>query len=209
MVALRRGHYEQVEELVAEAHGCLGTLAGSLPEAIPVIGLGLLGLAAASIMQEQFDRAAIRMRGAIDHFRAVDSAWGLSDAQAGLAAIRYCTGDIPAAATLYWESLQRAHTMNIWSVLPSSFIGLSAVAVASGQPEVAARLLGAAEGSAASLGMPIFTRDLPVRDRALDALTGALGPERLAVVREAGRGLNREAAIAEAQFVAADVMSTP
>ncbi|MDF3042831.1 MAG: adenylate/guanylate cyclase protein, partial [Thermomicrobiales bacterium] len=95
-VALRRGHYEQVEELVAEAHGRLGSLAGSRPEAIPVIGLGLLGLAAASMMQEQFDRAAIRMQGAIDHFRAADSAWGLSDAQAGLAAIRYCTGDIPA-----------------------------------------------------------------------------------------------------------------
>jgi tetratricopeptide (TPR) repeat protein len=207
-VALRRGHYEQVEELVAEAHGRLGSLAGSLPEAIPVIGLGLLGLAAASIMQDQFDRAAIRMQGAIDHFRAADSAWGLSDAQAGLAAIRYCTGDLPAAATLYWESLRRAHTLNIWSVLPSSFIGLSAVAVESGQREVAARLLGAAEGSAASLGMPIFTRDLPVRDRALAALTGALGPERLAVVREEGRALTREAAIAEARAVATAVMST-
>ena len=193
---------------MAEAHGRLSSLTGSLPEAIAVIGLGHLGLGAAAIMQEQFDRAAIRMQEAIDHFRTANSAWGLSDAQAGLAAVHYCTGDVPAAAALYWESLQRAHAMNIWSVLPSSFIGLSAVAFESGQAEVAARLLGAAEGIAASLGMPIFTRDLPVRERALDALAGALESEQLATAQEAGRALTREAAIAEAQAVAVALMSS-
>jgi predicted ATPase len=209
VLAIRRGDYARAEDLVAEAHGHLRNLADSRPEALPVIGLGFLGLGATAMMQEQFDRAAIRMQEAIDHFRAAGSAWGLSDAQAGLAAVRYCTGDIPAAATLYWESLQRAHAMSIWSVLPSSFIGLAAVAVESGQPEVAARLLGAAEGNAASLGAPIFTRDLPVRERALVALARSLGPERLASTQEAGRALSLEATVAEAKAVTEAVMASP
>jgi hypothetical protein len=160
-------------------------------------------------MQEQYDRAAIRVLKAIDHLQAAGSPWALNDAQAGLAAIRFCGGDVRAAAKLYAEILQHAHAMNIWSLLASCFIGLSAVAAASGQFEMGARLLGAAEGSAALLGAPIFTRDLPVRDRALDALKGALGSERLAAVREEGRALPLEAAITEAQAVAQAAMSSP
>jgi hypothetical protein len=50
--------------------------------------------------------------------------------------------------------------------------------------------------------VPIFPRDEPVRDRCLSALTAALGEERLAAAREAGRTLNIEQAIAQAQDVA-------
>ena len=99
--------------------------------------------------------------------------------------------------------------MNYWPLVASSLLGLSAIAVDSEQPEAGARLLGAAEGSAALLGAPIFTRDLPVRDRALDALKGGLGSERLAAVREEGRALPLEAAITEAQAVAQAAMSSP
>ncbi len=91
-----------------------------------------------------------------------------------------------------------------------SFAGFSAVAVDAGHPEVGARLLGAAEGNAASLGAPIFTRDLPVRARALIALAAALDPDRLAAAREAGGALTLEAAITEARAVAEAVIpSTP
>jgi predicted ATPase/class 3 adenylate cyclase len=208
-VAYRRGDYDQAEELAAEAYDRLSQMTDSVPDAIPVVGFVLLAHGAIATMQEQFDRAAVWLQQAIDHFQTADSAWGLSDAQAGLAAVRYFTGDIPAAAALYWESLQRAHVMSIWSVFPSSVIGLSALAVESGQPEVAARLLGAAEGSAASLGAPIFTRDLPVRERAIAAMTAALGSERLASTREVGRTLSPEATIAEAKAVAETIMSSP
>ena len=57
----------------------------------------------------------------------------------------------------------------------SSLHGLAGVAAESGQPEAGARLLGAAEGLAASLGAPAYPRDQPVRARALAALTAALG----------------------------------
>jgi hypothetical protein len=98
--------------------------------------------------------------------------------------------------------------MNFWPLVASSLLGLCAIAVESGQPEVGARLLGAAEGSAASLGTPIFTRDFSLQQRALAELMAALGSERLAAAREAGRALTKEAAITEAQAVAVAVMSS-
>ena len=125
--------------------------------------------------------------------------------QAGLAAVRYWTGDLPQAAALYLESLERSHTMNYTPLLASSLLGLSTIAVASEQPEVGARLLGAAEGSAAALGTPIFTRDIAVHDRVVSTLGAVLGAERLDAIRETGQALSREAAIAEAQAVAAAV----
>lgn len=87
--------------------------------------------------------------------------------------------------------------------------GLAGVAAASGQTEAGARLLGAAEGLASSLGAPAYPRDRPVLARALAALTAALGPERLDVTRQAGRLLAVDQAVAEAKAVAAVVMRSP
>jgi len=90
----------------------------------------------------------------------------------------------------------------------ASLHGLAGVAAESGCPEAGARLLGAAEGIASSLSAPAYPRDQPVRARALAALTAALGLERLAAARDAGRALSLEAAIAEAQAVAAADLSS-
>jgi hypothetical protein len=129
--------------------------------------------------------------------------------QAGLAAVRFWTGDLQQAAALYAESLQESHDMNYSPLVASSLLGLAAIAVDSEQPEAGARLLGAAEGSAAALGTPIFTRDFAVRERVQAALMAAIGEERLAAAREAGRALTLEAAIAEAQAIAEAVTSAP
>jgi hypothetical protein len=100
------------------------------------------------------------------------------------------------------DSLNRAWDLGITMLVASSLLGLAGVATASGWPEESARLLGAAEGSAASLGAPLFPRDQPIRERVLTALRGNLGEERLAIEREAGRALTVEQAIAKAQDVA-------
>jgi hypothetical protein len=105
------------------------------------------------------------------------------------------------------ESLERARILRQPLMVGSSLHGLAGVAAESGRPEAGARLLGAAEGLASSLGAPAYPRDQPVRARALIALTAELGEEQLATAREAGRALTLEAAIAEAQAVAEAVMS--
>jgi hypothetical protein len=168
---------------------------------VPFLTLGDLALA-----QGQVERAATHYAEAIELFRAAGSEWGLRDMQAGLAAVRYLTGDLPGAAVLYVESLQHSHALQFWAIVVSSLLGLAGIAVEAGQPEVGARLLGAAEGFAARLGATLFTRDDHVHDRVLATLRLALGEERLAVVREANRGLNIETAIAEAQAVAAEIV---
>jgi hypothetical protein len=126
--------------------------------------------------------------------------------QAGLAAVRYLTGDLPESAALYGESLQQSYLLHFWAIVVSSLLGLAGVAVDAGQPEVGARLFGATEGFVASLGATLFTRDDPVYDRVLTTSRLALGEERFAAIREIGRGLSIEEAIAEALSVAETVV---
>jgi hypothetical protein len=133
--------------------------------------------------------------------------WDLSDAQAGLGAVNVLTGDLVRAAALYRESLDRAQEQGMTVLVGSALFGLAAIASAAGQPESGAHLLGAAEGITAPLGVPLFPRDSPVRDHALAALTTALGEERLAAAREAGRALTMEAAIGEARAMAESIVA--
>jgi hypothetical protein len=98
--------------------------------------------------------------------------------------------------------------MGYTMIVASSLLGLAGIAAESGRPEAGARLLGAAEGLAASLGSPIYPRDRPVRDRGVATLVAALGPDRLAAAREAGRAMAVETAIAAA-LAAAQAVATP
>jgi hypothetical protein len=116
---------------------------------------------------------------------------------------------ITAPAALYMTHLHRAQDVGVKSLVGSALLGLAGVAAALGRPEEGARLLGAAEGSAASHGAPIFPRDRPVRDRALAALMATLGEHQLATTRAAGRALTVEEAIGEAQAVAERITASP
>jgi len=210
-LAYRRREFAWAEELLDEARRILGGLAESGPGVGSILTLGgvvpFLTLGDLALAQGQVARAATHYEEAIVLFRAAGSEWGMRDMQAGLAAVRYLTGDLPGAAALYGESLQRSHAMAFWTIVVSALLGLAGVAVDAGQPEVGARLLGATEGFAAFLGATLFTRDDPVYDRVLATLQLALGEEQLAAGREAGRFLSIESAIAEAQAVAQAVAS--
>ena len=162
-----------------------------------------------ALAQEQFDRAAKWAEASLELSQEIGNDWGIGEAHASLGAVNYCTGNHGRAAAHYMKSLDRARKLRHPLMVGSSLHGLAGVAAESGRPEEGARLLGAAEGLASSLGAPAYPRDRPVRARALAALTAALGEEQLAAAREAGRALTLEAAITEAQAVAAAVMSSP
>jgi tetratricopeptide (TPR) repeat protein len=208
-LSYRRREFARAEELLDEARSTLGGQAEPGPGVGPVLTLGgvvpFLTLGDLALAQGQVARAATQYEEAIELFRAAGSEWGLRDMQAGLAAVRYLSGDLPGAAALYMESLQRSHALHFWAIVVSSLLGLAGIAVDAGQPEVGARLLGATEGFAARLGATLFTRDDHVHDRVLSTLRLALGEERLAAIREAGQTMSIEAAIAEAQAVAEEV----
>jgi predicted ATPase/DNA-binding XRE family transcriptional regulator len=200
-VSYRRGDYPRAEELIDDANRRLSELVNSEPAAISAFSTTLLMLGDTSLAQEQFDRAARRYRERLA-FEGSQGAWGPIDARAGLAGVYFCTGNYGQAAALYLDSLNRARDLGILLLVASVLIGLAAVAATSGLSEEGAQLLGTAEAITASLGMPIFPRDQPVRDRCLSALMAALGNERLAIELEAGRRLTVEQAIAQAQDVA-------
>jgi tetratricopeptide (TPR) repeat protein len=200
-VSYRRGDYPRAEELIDDANRRLSELVNSEPAAISAFSTTLLMLGDTSLAQEQFDRAARRYRERLA-FEGSQGAWGPIDARAGLAGVYFCTGNYGQAAALYLDSLNRARDLGILLLVASVLIGLAAVAATSGLTEEGAQLLGTAEAITASLGMPIFPRDQPVRDRCLSALMAALGNERLAIELEAGRRLTVEQAIAQAQDVA-------
>jgi predicted ATPase/class 3 adenylate cyclase len=209
MLSYRQGAYGRAEALLDEAHHQLQGLASSQVHVAAEIGAALLVLGDVALAQAQFDRAANHYEAALEHFRAGDVVWTPIDALAGLAGVRYCTGDVVEAAALYAESLAQARALGATILVVTALLGLAGVAAESGRPEEGGRLLGAAEGSAAALRTPSFPRDRPVRDRAVAALTATLGEQRLAAAREAGRALTLEAAIVEAQAVAEAVMTSP
>ena len=160
-------------------------------------------------MQEQRDRAAAWYAEAIEKSKSIGNTWVMIDAQAGLGAVKVCTGNLAQAAALYRDSLDRAHDQGFMILVSSTLIGLATIAVADGQPETGAHLLGAAAGLDELIGAPLYPRDRPVRDRALAALTATLGEQRLAAAQESGRALTVEVAIAEARGVAAAILSSP
>ena len=211
-LSYRQRAFAQAEELLDEARRTLGGQTDSEPGMVPFLTFGgvvpFLTFGDLALAQGQFSRAAAHYSEAIERFRSTGSDWGWRDMQAGLAAVRYLTADLPGAAALYSESLQRSHDMHFWPIVISSLLGLAGIAVDSGQPEVGARLLGAAEGFAIRIGTTLFTRDDPVLERVRTALHSALREERLTATRDAGRAMSIEAAITEAQAVARLVMSS-
>ena len=177
-------------------------MSDTVPDAVRLSTVPFQLLGDTALAREQFDLAAARYEEAIEVTQTVGTVWSAIDAQIGLAAVNYCTGNAMRAAALYMTNLHRAQDVGVKSLVASALLGLAGVAAELGRPEEGAHFLGAAEGSAASLGAPIFPRDRPVRDRALAALSATLGEHRLATAREAGRALTVEEAIGEAKAVA-------
>jgi predicted ATPase/transcriptional regulator with XRE-family HTH domain len=202
-LAYRHGEYGQAEELTGEAYARLNQLGEDVSAALADSGFALLILGGTALVQGQFDRAASWNEAALERFYGVSNDWGIGEAQNSLGVVGYCTGNHNQAAAHYMESLDRARVLRHPLMVGSSLYGLSGVAAAIGQPVAGARLLGAAEGIVSSLGTPMYPQDQLVRARAFTALSKALGEDRLAVAREAGRALTLEAAIAEAQAVMA------
>jgi predicted ATPase/DNA-binding XRE family transcriptional regulator len=181
----RRGAYARAEELLAEVRTVLPG-GGNCDQGALMLQLpGDVALA-----QERYATAASQYQQAIACFQADGYSWGLTDAQAGLAGVQYCTGNRALAAALYAESLARAVDLNFTHLAASALLGFAGIAATTGCPEQGAHLLGAADAMLASLGAPVFPRDQPILRRAHSALTSALGEDHLTRARETGRTMS-------------------
>jgi tetratricopeptide (TPR) repeat protein len=181
----------------------------TVPNVVPEVAINLilladtaLALADTALAQRQYDRAAARYTEAFEAARAVSALWTAIDAQTGLAAVHYCTGNRVQAVARYLNTLDQAQEAGVTLLMASALLGIAGIAAESGHSEEGARLLGAAEGSTASLSAPIFPRDRPVRDRCIAALMATLGEDRLDTAREMGHRLPVEQAVVQAKAVA-------
>jgi tetratricopeptide (TPR) repeat protein len=203
-VAYREGDYSRATAQLREADRLLAGHPLAAPGALAIFGPGDVALA-----QEDFTAAALKYQEMISRLQASRYAFSLSDAEAGLAGVYFCTGRLPEAAALYSASLQRSRDRNFAPLATSALFGFAGLAAGAGQFELGARLLGAAEGMAERLGLAIFPRDLPVRNRSLTALKREMDEERLATLRGAGRTLSMDHVTQEAGNLAATLVAAP
>jgi DNA-binding CsgD family transcriptional regulator len=105
------------------------------------------------------------------------------------------TGDVAASKPRFVEALRIAREIDDRITQYVLLSLLSWHAANSGQPGVAARLLGAAETLGSSAGAGMTGPAMPHLAQANQAATGALGPAKFEVEYAAGRHMGREAAL--------------
>jgi len=118
-------------------------------------------------------------------------------------------GDLAEAKPLHTEALRIAQQID-HRVAQSYLLGaLGYRAAASGEPRLAARLLGAAEAIRTEAGTNVVEFFAPFLAQATESAIAALGASRFEAELSAGRGLSRGAAIGLALGESAQVPATP
>ena len=110
-------------------------------------------LATTLVLRGDLDAGVPMLDEALTRLREISSDWFvvLVIAQRGHAALRQ--GDLPGAARWFTETIDLARTLQHTATLLSAVTGLAGVALALGQAERAARLLGAVEAAREALGL--------------------------------------------------------
>jgi hypothetical protein len=102
------------------------------------------------------------------------------------------------AGRLYREALELRYRLGSAGRIPDFLLGLAALACAGGDPERAARLLGASDGLREVLGQALPPVDQPDYDRIVAQIRAGLPGDAFERLRAQGRALPLDAAIAEA-----------
>lgn len=105
-------------------------------------------------------------------------------------------GDYARAGELAEQGLRMALEMNNKLDIADSLAGLAGVMGATGQPERAARLLGAWEAALARMGATSQPADQPEHDRAIASLRAQLDPQTFETAWAEGRAMSLEQAVA-------------
>ncbi|MGH6914221.1 MAG: helix-turn-helix domain-containing protein [Geminicoccales bacterium] len=144
----------------------------------------------------------MRAETSLAQFRDVDHGLGTAAALNRLARLARDAGDDRREASAHHEALQLCASIGDRWAVSGPLAGLGRIAAAHGQPEVAARRVGAVDALAQAAGTDIGVDNRENHDRAAAAARIALGEERFAAFCAAGRTLRLDEAIALAAMVA-------
>ncbi len=185
-VAEDRGEFSRARSLFDETLAVGRTLGRTSWPAWTLRNLGRVAL-----LNGDLKVASGRLEEALVLFRQEDHRFGAAYVLSELADIALTRGEPGRAATLWRERL--GLTWDDYG-LSWSLVGLAAVAVAQGESERAARLLGAAEVHRERLGVVPPPSRLPLYERTLAATRAALDEDVLAAAWVEGRRLSPEEA---------------
>jgi ATP/maltotriose-dependent transcriptional regulator MalT len=120
-----------------------------------------------------------------------------------LAYVALARGDARGAVTLFFDSVDRYRAIGgDWRGLAECAVGLAVAALRFHQPELAARLFGAADATLEQLGTCISPVNRADYDRGRAELTASLTPERAARAEADGRATRLEQVLDQARSLA-------
>lgn len=152
-ITASRGEYTRAVELAAESAGMFRAL-GALNE----LGLALMAQGESQINAGLLDDAQATLDEALTLFEQIGGQWCAAISRHHLGRIALQRGDLPAARSLLLSSLAASRALGRMGMVARCVVGLAGLALAEGQPERAAQLLGAA--------MPRLPADLTPADLA-------------------------------------------
>jgi predicted ATPase/class 3 adenylate cyclase len=192
--ALLQGDVAAAEPPINEALAVQKQLSDTNCSAISLGYLGLLAL-------EQGDPAAAQelLEQSLSGFEEIATQPGIARTLVRLGAARFALGDIQDAEDAYLKGLQIEGVLANRQRTAACLQGLAEVALARGEPEWTARLLGAAAQVLGDLPpTPLPPRLAAQRERVAIDARQALGEEAWMVAYEVGRVLSLDEAVAEA-----------
>jgi predicted ATPase/DNA-binding CsgD family transcriptional regulator len=136
-----------------------------------------------------------RVSEALVIFREIGHPTGAATALIYLGYLARDREDDRGAASAYVEALEICEGVGNRFALVQAFHGLADLTVRHGQPDVAAALIGVLDTLAQETGLTHTSGFGTEYERAIPAVTAALGAARFAELREAGRRLRRDQAI--------------
>ncbi|MFN8513454.1 MAG: hypothetical protein U0841_12865 [Chloroflexia bacterium] len=155
-------------------------------------------LAALAYDRREFARASEVYAVALEQVRELGDPVLLRTMPLNLALSLLGQGETAGVQALLAESLAQCAALRDWAVAPFPVLGLALLANLIGQPERAARLLGASEGIRAVADIPVPPAQAPFVKRATEETRAALGEALFTTLHAEGRQWTTEQTLAEA-----------
>jgi DNA-binding CsgD family transcriptional regulator/tetratricopeptide (TPR) repeat protein len=206
MLAFKQDELERADVLMAEAETIARGLGVEDNVGPMVVASALSDRGSIAATAGDTALAINRFTEAIRMARVLGDVWTRSHALGGLAHVRFHEGAVLEAAAGYVETMALAWMLRDCPLLARLFWAIGAVAARCDQPEVAARLLGAADAMDARTGGAIWPQDRVIADWCLARLETDLGAAELADLRRAGTALSMEQGVAVAVATAGAIL---
>lgn len=204
--AFWRGDLERAETLIAEAQQTLEAISGEFPSASVKAGSAVNLRGGVALLAGNVPLAIELGIEAVARARRHAAGADLGYALCGLGYAQFQQRAMPEATESFVESLALTWDLRDHAFLARLFWALAAVATTDGQPQTAARLIGAADALDARTGSAMWPNDRVLAERCLSELRRALDATTLGHFRRIGAIIPTDEAVAIARHVGEGVL---